>query len=319
MRAAALAIALWLGWLQPAPAQTTPFRVGWIHSGTEGMGRAYVETMRASLARLGHAEGRTYVLDLRYVEGRFERYPGLIDEVVKRGAGVLVVGGYQGTAAAKQVTAKVPIIGIGCGVEVLVDSLARPGGNVTGLTCQSGDLSLKQLQVMREILPDAKRVALLHNAAAHYMIPSVRNLQAQAAPGAMIDVPVASVAEFGAAVERIRAAGAGAVFIVPDLFLYANRYPLMKALLDARLPTMSSFAEFAQAGALVSYGADLDALIDRSARYVDRIAKGAQPAELPMEQPTKFDLVVNLASAKALGVSVPSSLLSRADRVIQAH
>jgi putative ABC transport system substrate-binding protein len=320
MRAAALALALWLAWPQQPAAQHAPLRVGWVHSGTEAMGRQYVAIMRTSLGRLGHVEGRTYVLDVRYVEGRFDRYPALIKEVVDGGAGVLVVAGYQGTAAAKAVTTKVPIIGIGCGVEVLVESLARPGGNITGLTCQSSELALKQMQVFREVLPRATHVALLHNATAHYMAPTLREVHAAGKQaGSTTEVSVAAVGEFAGAVERIRAARAEAVFIVPDLFVFANRNALMKALLDARMPAMASFAEFARAGALVTYGADLGALVERAGWYVDRISKGARPAELPMEQPTKFELVVNLATARSLGVTIPPAVLARADRVIESH
>lgn len=297
-------------------AQAKPTRVGWIISSTEALNRPNADAMRSGLRELGHVEGRSIVLDIVYAEGRMERFPELISAAIQRGASVLVVGGYHGALTAKKATSTVPIVGIGCGVELLVESLARPGGNLTGVTCQSLDLIGKQVQLLKEILPSLRRAAVIHNPSAPYTQKDVRDLAA-ALGAQMIEVHIGSPADFAAAATKAREARADAVVLVPDIMTYANRRALMESLSASRLPAIASFAEFAEAGALMTYGANVPAMVQRSAWHVDRISKGSKAGELPMVQPTKFDLVLNLRAAKAYGIAVAPSILARADRVIE--
>ncbi len=296
-----------------------PWRIGWVLTGTEATSRQNVEAMRSGLRDLGYVEGRNLVLDLRYADGRLERYPELYADVVRQGADVIVAGAYQGTLAAQGATRSVPIVGVSCGVELLVDSLARPGGNVTGITCQTPDLGAKQIQLLREALPRSTRIAVLYNPTVPYTQPEVRELRPLfLAMGAqMVEIEVSTPAQFETAADQIRRAGADAVFVIPDNMVYGNRVELLRILLSNRLPVMSGYADFTAVGGLLSYGSNLRALIRRAASHIDRILKGEKPATLPVEQPTQFELVINLKTAAALGVTIPPTLLLRADEVIQ--
>jgi putative tryptophan/tyrosine transport system substrate-binding protein len=298
-----------------AYTQAKPYRVGWVISSTEALSVANVAAMRAGLRELGHVEGRSILLDITYLEGRMERFPEQISGALGRGANVLVVGGYQGALMAKKATATVPIVGIGCGVEVLADSLARPGGNLTGVTCQSLELTGKQIQLLRDILPSSRRIAVVHNPTAPYTQQDVRQLST-ALGTQMIELHVGSPNDFAAAVAKAREARVDAAVLVPDLMTYANRRALVEQLSASRVPAIASFAEFADAGALMTYGANVPSMVQRSAWHLDRIAKGAKAGELPIVQPTKFDMVINLKTAKAFGITIAPSVLARADKVI---
>ena len=302
-----------------AQSATKPARVGWALAGTEASSRENVEVLRAALRDLGQVEGRSYVLELRYAEGRLERYPELFGELVRNGASVLVAGAYQGTLAARNVTKSVPIVGISCGVELLVESLARPAGNVTGVTCQSPELGPKQMQFFREAVPSVKRIGIIFNPDVPYTRPEVKELHRflGAAGVGVVEAEVAGPEQFPDAVSSLHRAAVDGVFLVPDNMVYGNRARLGELLLASRLPMMSGYAEFTAVGGLMSYGSNLQALVRRAAWYVDRILRGAAPANLPVEQPTKFELVINLKTAKTLGVKIPQSVLIRADRVIE--
>jgi putative ABC transport system substrate-binding protein len=299
-----------------AQAESKPWRIGWIVSSNEALNRVHADAMRAGLRQFGHVEGRSVVLDILYLEGRMERFPEQISTALARGANVLVVGGYQGALMAKKATTAVPIVGIGCGVEVLAESLAKPGGNLTGVTCQSLELTGKQMQLLRDILPSARRIAVVHNPTAPYTLQDVRNLGA-ALGAQMIEVHVGSPADFAGAATRAREARADAAVLVPDLMTWANRGALLALLSESRIPTVASFAEFADAGALMTYGANVPAMVQRSTWHLDRITKGAKAGELPIVQPTKFDMVINLKAANSFGIAIPASVRARADRVIE--
>jgi putative ABC transport system substrate-binding protein len=184
------------------------------------------------------------------------------------------------------------------------------------VTCQSLELAGKQIQLLKEILPSFRRAAVIHNPAAPYTQQGVRELAA-ALGAQMIEVHVGSPADFDAAVAKARAARADAALLVPDIMTYANRRSLIELLSASRLPAIASFAEFAEAGALMTYGANVPAMVQRSAWHVDRIVRGAKAGELPIVQPTKFDLVINLKAAKTHDIAIPQSILVRADRVIE--
>jgi len=303
----------------PAQVQARPARIAVVAGENEAATRAILDAFRAGLLEYGQIEGRTYVLDIRYAEGRLDRFPELVAGAISRDADVIVVGSYPGILAAKQATRKVPIAGYSCGLELFVDSLARPGGNLTGVTCQSSELGAKQFQLLREILPAVKRIAVLSNPSAPYSEPAVRELRSAGSMLGirMIEIAVRSPADFGRAVEQMHQASAEAVVLTPDTMLFYNRAQLADLLLANRLPTMGFFPEFVDAGALLSYSSNREERYHRLAWYVDRILKGTKPAELPVDQPTKFELVVNLRTAKALGITIPQSVLLRADRKVE--
>ena len=302
-----------------AQTQARPARIAYLSTADEAAARASVDAIRTGLRELGQIEGRSYVLDIRYAQGRFDRFPELVADVIGHGAEVIVTTSYPAALAAKQGTSKIPIAGSSCGLELLVDSLARPGGNVTGVTCQSSELVAKQLQLLREAVPAVKRVAVLFNPSSPYTEPAMRDLRnAGSALGTqLIEIPVRGPAEFENAVAQMHQARAEAVFVAPDAMLFANRAQLAGLLLANRLPVMGFFRDFVDAGALLSYSSNLAERMHRLAWYVDRILKGVKPADLPVEQPTKFELIINLKTAKALGIAIPQSLLLRADEVIQ--
>ncbi len=303
----------------PAQVQARPARIAVVAGENEAATRAILDAFRAGLLEYGQIEGRTYVLDIRYADGRLDRLPELVAGAISRDADVIVVGSYPGIRAAKQATSKVPIAGFSCGLELLVESLARPGGNVTGVTCQSSELVAKQFQLLREILPAVKRLAVLFNPSSPYSEPAVRELRnAGSTLGIrVIEIAVRSPADFENAVAQIRQGGADAAFLTPDAMLLYNRARLVDLLLANRLPAMGFFPDFVDAGALLSYSSNREERYHRLAWYVDRILKGAKPADLPVEQPTNFELVVNLRTAKALGITIPQSVLLRADRRIE--
>jgi putative tryptophan/tyrosine transport system substrate-binding protein len=232
---------------------------------------------------LGWIEGRTTVIDYRWAEGRTERYAEIAAEFVRLKVDVIVtVGG--AVAAAKQATATIPIVFAYAGDPVgsgMVASLAKPGGNVTGLSVQSTDLAGKRLEILREIFPDVRRLAIIGNV--EY---------------------AATVLEMGEAQVAARTLG-------------LDHARVNTLALGARLPTMHGVREYVEAGGLMSYGPSLPDLYRRAAEYVDKILRGAKPADLPVEQPTKFDLIINLVTARALGLEVPATLLARADEVIE--
>jgi putative ABC transport system substrate-binding protein len=259
------------------------------------------------------------VLDIRYSEGNVERYPQLVAEVVAAEPDLIVIGSYPGVLAAKRATNRIPIAGFSCGLDLLVDSLARPGANVTGVTCQSTDLVAKQLELLRETLPKAARIAVLVNPSSPYAAPAVQELKRAGSrlDLGMIEIAVRSQSDFEAAMREARQASCDAVFITPDAMLFSNRVQLVTTAIAHRLPAMGFFPEFARAGALLSYSSNRELQYRRLAQYADRILKGAKPADLPVEQPTRFELVVNLATANALGIAIPPSVLQRADEVIR--
>ena len=302
-----------------AQTQTLPVRIGIVASTDEDTMHPALAAFRSGLLELGQVEGRTFQLELRYAQGRMDRLPELVADVIGHGAEVLVVGSYPGILAAKQATSTIPIAGFSCGLELLVHSLARPGGNVTGVTCQSVELAAKQLQLLREALPAATRIAVLSNPSSPYSESSARDLRSVGSPlsARLIEIAVRSPADFEDAVAQMRRADTEAVFVSPDAMLFANRSQLIGLLLANRLPVMGFFRDFVDAGALLSYSANRLERYRRLAWYVDRILKGAKPADLPVEQPTKFELVINLKTAKALGLEIPQSLLARADEVIE--
>jgi putative ABC transport system substrate-binding protein len=269
---------------------------------------------------LGWIEGRTTVIDYRWAEGRTERYAEIAAEFVRLKVDVIVtVGG--AVAAAKQATATIPIVFAYAGDPVgsgMVASLAKPGGNVTGLSVQSTDLAGKRLEILREIFPDVRRLAIIGNV--EYAATVLEMGEAQVAARTLglevVKSEIRRAEDIAPAFEALKGA-AEALYVCPDATMNANHARVNTLALGARLPTMHGVREYVEAGGLMSYGPSLPDLYRRAAEYVDKILRGAKPADLPVEQPTKFDLIINLVTARALGIDVPATLLARADEVIE--
>ena len=297
-------------------------RIGVLSQGSSISGPHIREAFRQGLRDLGYAEGQNIVIEYRYAEGKAERLPDLAAELLRLKVDVIVSGGTLAPLAAKHATGTIPIVMSAAGDPVgtgLVPSLAKPGGNVTGLSNFSADLTAKRLQLLKEILPGVSRVAVLWNGANPIAALLMRETEAAArALGLQVQsLEVRGPDEFENALPAAVSGGAGALFVVDDPLVFIARLRIADFAARNRLPMTAIYREFAEAGGLMTFGANLADLNRRAAIYVDKILKGAKPADLPVEQPTKFDLVINLKTAKALGLTIPQSLLVRADEVIQ--
>ena len=277
---------------------------------------AFVQRLR----ELGRIEGRTVAIEYRWAEGRSERFAEFAAEFVGLKVDVILTVG-SAAVAAKQATSTIPIVfalaadPVGNG---LVASLARPGGNITGLSIQSTDLAGKRIELLREVLPELRRLAVIANIGASSAVLEIAEAQA-AAHKLGIDVDVLEIrrAEDIAPAFGTLKSSVQAIYLCPDPLINANHARINTLALGARLPTMHPFRDYLGAGGLMSYGTNNADLFRRAGDYVDKILRGAKPSDLPVEQPTKFDLIFNLTTAKALGITVPQSLLTRADEVIE--
>ncbi len=275
------------------------------------------------LAELGYADGKNMALVPRYAAGRFERLPALAAELVALHPDIIAAGVTQASLAARDATRTIPIVMLGVSDPVgagLIASLARPGGNVTGTSSMSSGVIGKTLEVLKEAVPAAERVAILWNPAnAVFQAQMIR--EAQAAAAALRVHMTAHGArgpdEFEAAFAGIVKAEAQAMLVMPDPMTTQHTAQIVAFARRARLPAIYGTREQAEAGGLLTYGPDIPEQFRRGAAYVDKILKGAKPADLPVEQAAKFELIVNLKTAKALGLNVPSTLLVRADEVIE--
>jgi putative tryptophan/tyrosine transport system substrate-binding protein len=272
------------------------------------------------LHELGWIEGRTVAIQYRWAEGRAERLAEIAAEFVRLKVDVIVTGG-NAAVAAKQASSVVPIVfalvddPVGSG---LVASLARPGGNVTGLSMQSTDLAGKRLALLREVVPGLRRLAIMANVEYPAAVQEVGEIQA-AAGTLGLDVPTFEIRraeDIAPAFEALKGR-AEALYVVGDALVFTHRVRINTLALAARLPTIFFLREYVEAGGLMSYGPNFPDLFRRAADYVDKILRGAKPGDIPVEQPTKFDLIINLTTAKALGLSIPESFLVRADGVIE--
>jgi putative ABC transport system substrate-binding protein len=274
------------------------------------------------MRQLGYVEGQNVTFEPRWGRGEDDRLPKLAAELVGLKVDLIVTGGTAAAVAAKRATSTIPIVTATGSDPVavgLVASLRQPGGNLTGLTSINSELAAKRLEFLRIVAPRASRIAVLWDEtdAGSRLGASETEAAAKTAGLTIHRVPVGSAAgleaEFATAV-RDRA---GALIVVSTSRLFSHRKRIAELAVKHRLPTVVGFREFVEAGALASYGTDYPDLFRRAATYVDKILKGAKPADLPMEQPTKFELVINLKTAKALGLTIPQSLLGRADEVIK--
>jgi putative tryptophan/tyrosine transport system substrate-binding protein len=276
---------------------------------------AFVQRLR----ELGWIEGRNLAIEYRWAEARSENFAKIAAEFVRLKVDVIIAGG-SAAVAAKQATSVVPVVfvlgePVGTG---LVATLARPGGNVTGLSNQQTDLPGKRLELLREVLPSLRRLAIMANVDYPEAVLEMRDVQAISKTLSLevATVQIRRVEDISPAFEALKGR-ADALYIITDALVSTNRIRINTLALAARLPTMHGVREYVEAGGLMSYGADYPDLFRRAGDYVDKILRGAKPAEIPVEQPTRFDLVVNLITAEALGLTVPPSLLARADKVIE--
>jgi putative tryptophan/tyrosine transport system substrate-binding protein len=284
--------------------------------------RGLLEAFRQGLKEYGWVEGQNISVEYRFANGKEDALPGIAAELVQSRPDVLVVEGTAATWAAKALTQTVPIVmatssdPVGTG---LVASLNRPGGNITGLSIQTAELSGKRLQLLTEIVPALARVAVLSNSL-NPSIPLVLEQTKAAAQSLGIEIHVVDVQapdKFASAFDAVTTARAGALIVLPDPLLYGQHPRIVTFTAASHLPALFPEREVAEAGGLIAYGPSIPASFRRSAGYVDKILRGAKPADLPVEQPTKFELVVNLQTAKAIGVTIPTSILLRADEVIE--
>jgi putative ABC transport system substrate-binding protein len=280
------------------------------------------EVTTEALRELGWVEGENVVYERRFAENRVERLPELAADLVRLKVDVIVAGGTLAPLAAKRATSTIPIVMNSCGDPLgtgLVASLARPGGNVTGMSLMVPDLAGKRLELLREVLPGLARVAVLWDSANPYTTIGFKETQSAARTlGLEVQsLEVRSPDDFDRAFEAARQQHPDALVTVDDPLTITYLKLIIDFAAGQRLPSVHELKEFAAAGGLVSYGTNLAAVIRRAAGYVDKILRGAKPADLPVQQPTKFELVINLKTAKALGITIPPSLLVRADEVIE--
>ena len=305
-------------WGQPQGALPV---IGFLGSATLSTFGPRVAALVQRLRELGWIESRNVVIEYRWAEGRSERYSEIAAEFVRLNVNIIVTGGTEVVIALKEATAGIPIVfatasdPVGSG---LVASLARPGGTVTGLSLQSPDIAGKRLALLREIVSNLRRVAFLGNTDNPFVVREMREVEA-AASTLGIECAIFGVRrtqDIAPAFETLRQR-ADAIYLASEQLMDTNRLRINILAAGARLPTMWAQQELAEAGGLMSYGPNFPDLYRRAGDYADKILRGAKPADIPVEQPKKFDLVINLTTAKALGLTVPPTLLARADEVIE--
>ena len=295
--------------------------IGFLGAGTPSSHGQWAAALVQRLRELGWIEGRTMAIEFRWAEGRRERAAEIAAEFVRLKVDVIVASGTAFIIAAKQATSAIPIVFAAAGDPVgtgLVASLARPGGNVTGLSIQATDVAGKRLELLREVVPSLRRLAIIGNVGSPIAVLEMREVET-AARTLGLDVVFAEIrraGEIAPAFEALKGR-AEALYVANDPLVDANRTRIITLVLAARLPTIYGNREHVDAGGLMSYGTNFSDLFRRAADYVDKILRGAKPADLPVEQPTKFDLVINLTTAKALGLTIPEAFLLRANEIIE--
>jgi putative ABC transport system substrate-binding protein len=293
--------------------------IGFLGAATPAVANQWVAAFVQRMGELGWVDGRNVMIEVRWAEGRGERAAEIAAEFVRSKVNIIATWSTAAALAAKSATSTIPVVfavatdPIGSG---LVESLARPGGNVTGLSVQTIDLAGKRLELLREVVPDLRQLAIMANVGVSDTAAEMREVQGLARTLGL-DVAVLQIrqAEDIAPALEARKPGTEALFVVGDPLTFANRIQINSLAQGARLPTFYSIREFVVAGGLMSYGPNFPDLFRRAASFVDKILRGAKPADIPVEQPTKFDLVINLKTAKALGLAVPDKLLALADEV----
>ncbi len=315
---ATLAAPLTAGAQQPAKVP----RIGVLHASTPAATSDRFEAFKQGLREHGYVEGQSIILERRFGEARVERISDLAAELVRIKVDVIVTSTDLGIAAVKQQTQTIPIVMANSTDPVatgFVASLARPGGNVTGLSTMSPELSAKRLELLKEAVPGLSRVAIIWNPDARGAVLDYKETEgaARSLRLQLQAVEVSRADDFNRAFSALTTGRAEALIVAPSFLFFTNRGQIASLAQKNRLPSMWQGMDFAEAGGLMAYGPNPAELWRRAATYVNKILKGAKPGELPVEQPTKFELVINLKTAKTLGLKIPQSLLRRADHVIQ--
>jgi putative tryptophan/tyrosine transport system substrate-binding protein len=299
------------------------YRIVYLGNSTAALEAELVDAFRQGLRNLNYVEGQNFVIEYRWAEGRNDRFPGLVAEAVRLQADVILTSGTPATLAAKEGTRTIPIVTAAMGDPIsagVVPSLARPGGNITGLASMSPEIDGKRLELLKELVPGVSRIAVLWNPTNPNNVARINHIQVAAKTLRLTLEPLVGAGDsqdLEKGFAAIVAARAEALIVESDRALLAHRAQIADFATRRRLPALYPYREFVQAGGLVSYAPSYPAMFRRAATYVDKILKGAKPADLPVEQPTTFELVINLKTAKALGLKIPQSLLQRADEVIQ--
>ena len=297
-------------------------RIGVLETISTTLNVANFYALREGLRQLGYAEGQNLVIEYRSADGRDDRFPGLARELLALKVDVIVTRGTPAAKAVKNATSTVPVVMMASGDPVgvgLVTSLARPGGNITGLSAIVGELAPKRLELIREIVPGLARIAVLANTSNDAVRRDWARIETAARSlgvrSQLLDLRESDA--LGPTFDDASARRADALVVVIDAITQANQQRIVDLAMKHRLPAIYSSREFVDAGGLISYGVSYPDLYRRAATYVDKILKGTKPADLPVVQPTKFELVINLKTAKALGLTIPDKLLALADEVIE--
>jgi putative ABC transport system substrate-binding protein len=294
--------------------------VGFLVPGTQASHGAWVAAFAKRLSELGWTEGRNIAIEYRWAEGDNQRMAEFAAEFVRRKVDVIVTSAY-GAVAAKQATSTIPIVFAAYADPVaagLVQSLARPGGNVTGLTVQPNDLASKRIDLLREIVPNFRRLSALANTGGGSFAQEVDGIRAAAAILNMEAniLEIRSADDIAAALATLKGR-TDALYVLSEPLVNANKTMILDVAMAEKIPTMFGFREFVDAGGLMSYGPNFPDLFRRAADFTDKILRGAKPADMPVQQPVKFDLIFNLKTARALGLKIPESFLVRVDEVIE--
>ena len=305
-----------------APQARGPVTIGYLGNASPALEAAQVDAFREGLRHFGYVEGQNLTIQYRWAEGQQERHAGLAQELVRLQPDVILTAGTPGTLAAKHATPSIPIVTAIAGDPVaagLVVSLAAPGGNVTGLTTMAPELEGKRLELFTQAVPQLSRVVALRNPANPFTTIAWQALEpAAAALGVQLQpIEVRGSQDLEPAFAMIQEARPDGLIVIPDRFLLTYRASIVQFLARQRLPGMFPFREFVQEGGLLSYGPDYTDMYRRAATYVAKILQGAKPLALPMEQPTKFEFLINLKTAQTLGLTIPPTVLFQANEVIK--
>jgi len=296
-------------------------RIGLLLTGSPTTESRHIETFKSGLRELGYNEGQNIAFSYRWAMGTSDQFPVLAIDLVRANVDLILTFGTTATTAAKKATRTIPILFVAVGDPVgsrLVESLARPGGNITGFTNVSAELSVKLLEFVKELVPGLTRAAVLRNPANPASIPQLRQTQvaAKSLEVQLQPLEVRDPSEFESAFAAISRERAGALIVLPDPMFLSQRTRIADLAAKSRLPSIFNWAEYVEAGGLMGYGPSLPDTLRRAASYADRILKGAKPSDLPVEQPAKFELIINLKTARMLGLTIPPSLLLRVDRIL---
>ena len=324
MKAVIVLMGFALATIHFAEAQPPPkaARIGFLGNSTPALEANLIAAFREGLREFGYLENKNIVIEWRWAEGKYERFPALIAELLASKVDLIVTAGTPASLAVKKATPSTPLVMAAVGDPVgtgLIASLAHPGGNVTGLTAIAAELEGKRLELLREVIPKLSHIAVLWNPASPFQVVSEKEVQAAAQGMRMklLSLGVNEQAQLDDAFARIRKERPGALNVLADRLFLHNRARIMDFASKNHLPGVHAYVELVEAGGLMSYGPSYAGMHRRAAYFVDRILKGTKPADLPVEQPTKFELVVNLKTAKQIGLTIPPNVLARADKVIK--